>query len=90
MLPPPQPARPGDGTEERISARLPAPLLLGLRLAARRLWQMMLSDLGIAVTEPDRRRPGRARLHRGPDPTALSPVLSVACQAVLLACRGPD
>lgn len=33
-----------------ISARLPAPLLLGLRLAARRLWRTVLSALGIAVT----------------------------------------
>lgn len=33
-----------------ISARLPAPLLLGLRLASRRLWRTVLSALGIAVT----------------------------------------
>jgi putative ABC transport system permease protein len=33
-----------------ISARLRAPLLLGLRLAARRLWRTVLSVLGIAVT----------------------------------------
>jgi len=33
-----------------ISAQLPAPLLLGLRLAARRLWRTVLSALGIAIT----------------------------------------
>jgi putative ABC transport system permease protein len=33
-----------------ISARLPAPLLLGLRLATRRLWRTVLNALGTAVT----------------------------------------
>jgi putative ABC transport system permease protein len=33
-----------------ISARLPVPLLLGLRLAKRRVWRTVLSALGTAVT----------------------------------------